>query len=550
MAHFLARIMTATICLAMITFGAPSVTAELIFRSQVRDASLVYVVVNASIYDQLRFHLERYVSDIENIGLNPTILPFGGGNHKDIKAILVNASSKGLVGCLFVGDLPNAYYEDWKVDNETYPIDLFFMDLDGNWTDADNNGKYENHTGNRSPEIWVGRLKTPSTMEDEVSLLKRYFDRNHEYRTGNLTLPDRALLYIDDPWSTMNSSVDSAVALAYSNRTLVYNKTATEPKDYLNRLTQNWSMVQVMAHGSGISHTFETNDTYAGSISSEDIRKAGPRAFFYNLFSCRSANYSLPDYIAGSYVFGSNYSLAAIGPADSGGMWIEESFYSNFSQKNMGFSFLQWLKERIAGEDKGSWYDRSWFYGLTIIGDPTLSKKPDVERPETREIDIAIKSISPCRTVVSNQTCNTVLVELENQGNATETFNFTLFANEIQIGNKTLELAKFRSAVLEFQWNATGFALTNYTLRGCVMPLVGETDLEDNTLVHGTVKVSILGDINADGKVNILDAFLVAEAFDSNLGDATWNPNADIIEDETINILDIFQIAKEFGKTV
>lgn len=364
--------------------NAPIAIAESeILRSQNLNDPLVYVIVNSTLYSGLRTNLEVYASDLEKIGLSTTILSFNGSNHTDLKAILVNAYSKGLVGCLLVGQLPSAYYEDLKVDNETYPCDLYLMDLDGNWTDADNNGRYDNHTGSRQPEIWLGRLVVSAVIGDEVSILRRYFDKNHDYRTGNLSLPDRALLYVDDPWDKLVNNLDTAVALAYDNRTIVSNKTITEPNDYLNRLAQNWSLVNLMVHGSGSTHSFETNDKYAGSVSSVDIRKTDPHVFFYNLFSCRSCNYCLPDYIAGSYVFGSNYSLAAVGPTDSGSMWILDSFYGNFSQNSLGFSFLQWMKERITAEDAGSWYDYSWFYGLTIIGDPTLSKRSDIERPET-----------------------------------------------------------------------------------------------------------------------------------------------------------------------
>lgn len=58
----------------------------------------------------------------------------------------------------------------------------------------------------------------------------------------------------------------------------------------------------------------------------------------------------------------------------------------------------------------------------------------------------------------------------------------------------------------------------------------------------------ILGDVNHDGTVNILDVGIVASCFHSYLGDSKWNPHADLNGDNVINILDIATVASNFGK--
>jgi hypothetical protein len=64
------------------------------------------------------------------------------------------------------------------------------------------------------------------------------------------------------------------------------------------------------------------------------------------------------------------------------------------------------------------------------------------------------------------------------------------------------------------------------------------------------IEVTFQTDLNKDGTVNILDIFIVAQAFGSKPGDPNWNQNADINNDGTVNILDIFQVAWDFGRTV
>jgi peptide/nickel transport system substrate-binding protein len=59
-------------------------------------------------------------------------------------------------------------------------------------------------------------------------------------------------------------------------------------------------------------------------------------------------------------------------------------------------------------------------------------------------------------------------------------------------------------------------------------------------------------DVNYDGKVDILDIFIVANAFGSTYGpsiDPRWQFRADVNNDRAVNILDIFAVASYYGKT-
>jgi hypothetical protein len=64
------------------------------------------------------------------------------------------------------------------------------------------------------------------------------------------------------------------------------------------------------------------------------------------------------------------------------------------------------------------------------------------------------------------------------------------------------------------------------------------------------ITITYVTDLNRDKTVNILDIFLVANAFGSKPDDPNWNATADLNKDGTVNILDIFQVAWDFGKTV
>jgi parallel beta-helix repeat protein len=79
------------------------------------------------------------------------------------------------------------------------------------------------------------------------------------------------------------------------------------------------------------------------------------------------------------------------------------------------------------------------------------------------------------------------------------------------------------------------------------IPYVIDTDNQDNYPLMPPY-VPVLGDLNQDGIVNILDAIQSASAFGSHAGHPRWNEQADINRDGIVNILDVIILANNFGK--
>jgi hypothetical protein len=167
----------------------------------------------------------------------------------------------------------------------------------------------------------------------------------------------------------------------------------------------------------------------------------------------------------------------------------------------------------------------------------------------TANHDVAITSINPYRSILGNNTITSINIIAANQGDTSETFNVTLDYNSTTIGTQKIALSSQTSTNLTFHWNTTSIKLGNYTITATASPIQGETETSDNTLTYSTIRVSINGDINADGKVNILDITLAATAYGTNLGHPKWNALADMDENGIINIIDITAIAKQYGRT-
>jgi len=64
-----------------------------------------------------------------------------------------------------------------------------------------------------------------------------------------------------------------------------------------------------------------------------------------------------------------------------------------------------------------------------------------------------------------------------------------------------------------------------------------------------TFKPTLLGDLNGDCTVNIIDLNIVARAYGTRPGNEKWNPVADLNDDDVINIIDMNIVARQYGKT-
>jgi hypothetical protein len=159
--------------------------------------------------------------------------------------------------------------------------------------------------------------------------------------------------------------------------------------------------------------------------------------------------------------------------------------------------------------------------------------------------DIAVTRVNTARdsgrTVIGQGFSMNITVTAKNYGIYTESFNTTAYLNANALQTKTATLESGASTTIIFTWNTKGFAYGNYTISAHAWPVPGETDTTNNTYTYGTVKVTIPGDVNGDGKVDISD--LIAIAFNWNRPVPPAPTNADICDDGKIDILDLMEVA-------
>lgn len=371
--------------------------------------STVEIIVESELYESglITAKLERYINDIRAQGYNPILTTSDFSDAASLRAHLTAQYNNGLSGTVFIGDLPIVRYER---KSEKFACDLYFQDLDGIWEDDDNDGYFDKHSGNVVPEIWMGRLLTSKLVSlhdgrSEAGLINDYFDKNHAYRTGALSITQRGLLYVDDDWTSSaithpyyilksipggSTKIDKFIDGKWVSDTfdltkmdIVSDKSLTTTDHYKHQLRENeYESIFLAAHSTATSHSMGTQ------LRSRDLKSFDPQCFFYMLYCCSNANYDKNGYMTGEYVFGTTKGLIAISSTKTGGILTAgvKTFYPALGEgKTYGEAMRTMFRSFEAG-----WNDATVFnyYGLTLIGDPLLMTQEFRSKTKVHSFDI------------------------------------------------------------------------------------------------------------------------------------------------------------------
>jgi hypothetical protein len=123
--------------------------------------------------------------------------------------------------------------------------------------------------------------------------------------------------------------------------------------------------------------------------------------------------------------------------------------------------------------------------------------------------DVAIVGVHPWKTIVGQGYSMRINVTLANQGDFTETFNVTLYANTTTIKTQEITLTSGNPTTITFTWNTTGFAKGNYTISAYAIPVTGETDIINNNCTDGSVLITKVGDLGS--RVGSTNKFFVCD---------------------------------------
>lgn len=320
--------------------------------------------------------INQLVNNLQSEGHTVLSYQVSGGTPETLRAFLKDLYDRNRIeGALFIGNLPVAWFEianDYGNMGYThFPIDLFYMDLNGTWLDTMNtgNGRFDGHIDSINPEIYVGRL-IPNGMGDDTVLLKNYFLKDNRFRHDTLLLRKRALFFCDDDWIPWAPGWAYDLSVLYADTMNYWDAETTKASVYRAKLDTVQAWVSVFAHSWPGGHQFRHSGGYDYYYSTE-YSSQNPPANFYNFFACSFSRYTDAGNGGATVIFNQDYGLGSIGTTKTGSMLEFYYFYEPLSQgKNLGQAFKDWFT--YITDDGVTFMELCWHYGMTLLADPFL----------------------------------------------------------------------------------------------------------------------------------------------------------------------------------
>lgn len=494
-----------------------------------RLASDFCIFVDAALYPSIQASLDQYLADLVAEGYSPEIFTISGGTAEDFRAFMHAQYIEGMEGALLIGNLPLAWIEvdcDWGLSE--YPMDIFFMDYDGEWYDTDQNGLYDSFYDaydTYGPEITFGRLYA-STLTlggaDEVSLLQNYFDKNHRYRTGQYNSNVRGLAYIDDDWEMFADDEADMVRNGFCVTIQESDPYLTTAVNYKNHLMDGYQFVYLEAHATATTHYFYHGfPSQYSVVTSGDIHTIDAQVMFLMMYACSAARFIENDYLAGWYVFNDSYGLMARGMVATGGAGgREDTVFTRFADgATIGEAFKEhysWMLDNELGVNL--MMCQSFIY--TFLGDPTLTQAP--------RWPVEIDTVSFNSSLVYSSYYKQITAH-----GGSKPYRWEIIDGAIPNG---------------LQWNdssAIMMGILNQTGDYYFTVAVTDSCLEDqfgDTMQYYIGVMDQCGDVDGNGLVNILDIlYLIDYKFKEGPPPVVYAAG-DANSDHTVNILDIIHM--------
>jgi len=352
----LARLLSLVLLAAMSGGGCSNLYLDAWFGGEAPVG--ITLVVESPLYPALEPSLTRYVAELEAAGHKARLLRFAGGGHVELRELIWSVGAERDPAFL-IGDLPYASYRmDSFGASETFPVDLYYADIDCRWIDADGDGVYDGHGPLRA-------VKPVSRIAGTVEELVFYFDKLHAYRTGRSPDAGEAFIFKDDDWQAYRRGSGFGLERIYSRVVIYESPLDTRKADYVTRLSSGpASYVYQWVHASPES-MFIAIDGGFEAFSLDDIHAAAPQGVFFNLFNCKAARFPAPN-LGMRYLTATPYGIAVQGSTKIGGNYFPIEFHRSLARgRTWAQAHADWYN--LYGKESDA-----WFLGMAVFGCPVV----------------------------------------------------------------------------------------------------------------------------------------------------------------------------------
>ena len=374
----------------------------------------VALIIDAMLSAHINSELSQFKTDLNNEGYTVVEKVVSNITPPEVREYLQELyiqTDEELEGAILIGNIPYAYKwyltpgsnpEEYEVISYQYYSDLdgIFETSAGYVSPGGKDYSFDVHSGNLEWEIWVGVLPYyKDNLTDTVSALKRYFKKNHEYRTCNYTLPE-AFLHISEIYTaaTVEEHNDLLYELEDGDNAWTPFSNASSARIYFKSPSQGLTVAQGYADLSAGLADFTNIHTHGtpssnGQIDISWVENNPVKTAFFTTTGCSVGNLDYVDNFLTSILYsptsmvvvaqGSTYTVPCNMPSNVEGFYGHNIAAALDSGKNFGQSFKTHINVPLFypfnSIELGFW---DYYYAPRIIlGDPTLTRLTDCEPP-------------------------------------------------------------------------------------------------------------------------------------------------------------------------
>jgi hypothetical protein len=299
----------------------------------VEDRGRVILVVDNSLSGPLAGEIARLQSDLVGDGWSVVRRDVSrDASPAEVKAQIradYEADRDRTRAVFLLGRVPVLLSGNLNVDahgSRPMPADVFYGEMNGEWTDSNGDGIYDQSTLPSDVELQVGRVDfsslpgrySPVPYPSEVELTKRYLDKNHAFRQAVIRPRLRGL--VGNPIGDGNGQAYAASAYRNFAALLGAENVITADSSPTARTEDRWtpllaadSFMWAFAGGAGSDFTIGGTGTHApfNDLWASDFIEYKPKATFYLLFGSWFADWTKSDNILRTALAAPDYGLAA-----------------------------------------------------------------------------------------------------------------------------------------------------------------------------------------------------------------------------------------------
>ncbi len=248
----------------------------------------ILALVNSTVYQKVLPLLNSLEESMQNANYfyHFIIKNVSGKNPEEIREMIKEEyESKSIKGAVLIGNVPLARYED-KAIGEVIEFPYYYMDLNGEWKDTNGDGVIDTLTGNYSPEIWVGIVRSTDEDGNNVTQIRGYIDKTIDYIDGKYYPRVQSGAFIDDDFLYLDDKIKSSLTYVYMGEEVVDQN--TNSTTFLKFLSNNYAYAYFIAHSDGKSYIIKTPSGYE-KVYPEELTHIN--TLFYTDFSCYAASF-------------------------------------------------------------------------------------------------------------------------------------------------------------------------------------------------------------------------------------------------------------------